>query len=99
LIVEQHGTTRRLDVDRAFVDLGLVAHSGLVQGLVATDRNGFIVVDACSQTTVPGLFAAGDVTTTLCEQVLIAVGDGTRAAMHAYDYLLGRGLHHAGAAP
>jgi pyruvate/2-oxoglutarate dehydrogenase complex dihydrolipoamide dehydrogenase (E3) component len=45
-------------------------------------------VDQCYATSVPGLFAAGDVTTTFGEQVLIAVGEGTRAAMSAYDYLL-----------
>jgi len=88
LIVEHAGQTRRIDVDRAFVDLGLVPHSDLVQGLVATDPDGFIVVDDCNATTMPGLFAAGDVTTAFCEQVLVAVGDGARAAMHAYDYLL-----------
>lgn len=90
LIVAQAGQTRRINVDRGFVDLGVVPQSDLVQGLVATDPEGFIVVDDGNATTMPGLFAAGDVTTVFCEQVLVAVGDGARAAMHAYDYLLAR---------
>lgn len=99
LAIERDGTIRRIDVDRAFIDLGLVPHSELVRGLVELDREGFIVVDDANQTTVPGLFAAGDVTTAFCEQVLIAVGDGTRAAANAYDYLLGRGLEPVRVAP
>ncbi len=92
VIIERAGVTKRIDVDRAFVDLGLVPQSDLVNDLAGIDPAGFIVVDACHQTTVPGLFAAGDVTTARCEQVLVAVGDGARAAMHAYEYLLARGL-------
>jgi thioredoxin reductase len=97
LVVECDGIARRIDVDRAFVDLGLVPHSDLVKGLVATDPGGFIVVDDGNETTLPGLFAAGDVTTSFCEQVLIAVGDGVRAAVHAYDYLLAHSLEPIGA--
>jgi len=90
LIHVDHGQSRRLDVQHAFVDLGLVPNSELVQGLVRMDSAGFIIVDAHNETTVPGLFAVGDVTTTCGEHVLVAVGDGVRAAMHAYDYLLAR---------
>jgi thioredoxin reductase len=57
---------------------------------VRTDQDGFIWVDERMATTVPGIFAAGDVTTSFGEQVLIAIGDGARAALSAYDYLLMR---------
>ncbi|HMO60250.1 MAG TPA: NAD(P)/FAD-dependent oxidoreductase, partial [Roseiflexaceae bacterium] len=88
LVVTHDGTSRRLAVDAAFVDLGLIPNSGLVASLVQTDQDGFIWVDEQNATTMPGVFAAGDVTTAFGEQVLIAVGDGARAALSAYDYLL-----------
>jgi thioredoxin reductase len=82
------GATRRVLVDRAFVDLGLVPNSALVRGLVDTDAHGFVVVDQHNSTSLPGLFAAGDVTTTSGEHALVAVGDGVRAAQSAHRYLL-----------
>jgi thioredoxin reductase len=88
LVVERAHERRTLAVDRVFVDVGLQPNSDPVKDLAKLDPHGFIVVDQCYATSVPGLFAAGDVTTTFGEQVLIAVGEGTRAAMSAYDYLL-----------
>jgi thioredoxin reductase len=82
---EQH---RWLRVDAAFVDLGLAPNSGIVRRLAQTDPDGFIWVDERNATTMPGLFAAGDVTTAFGEQILIAIGDGARAALSAYDYIL-----------
>ena len=100
LVLQGEGQTRRLRLHHAFVDLGLTPHSDIVQGLVHTDPDGFIIVDQQNATTTPGLFAAGDVTTNGCEQVLIAVGDGARAARSAYRYLLAWSLasHHSPAA-
>ena len=88
LIVERDHHSRWLKVDAAFVDLGLCPNSGMVRRLVQTDPDGFIWVDERNATTLPGLFAAGDVTTAFGEQILIAIGDGARAALSAYDYLL-----------
>jgi thioredoxin reductase len=88
LIVEHDGHSRWLKVEAAFVDLGLVPNSGLVRQIVQTDPDGFIWVDQRNATTLPGLFAAGDVTTAFGEQIMIAIGDGARAALSAYDYLL-----------
>ena len=56
--------------------------------IAQTDDEGFIAIDERNATTTPGLFAAGDVTTAFGEQVLIAIGDGARAALSAYDYIL-----------
>jgi thioredoxin reductase len=98
LIVRCAGQTRRLPIERAFVDLGLVPNSDLVRGFVQTDDRGYIVVDQTNATTLPGLFAAGDVTTAAGEQALIAIGDGVRAAKSAYTYVLTDALtraHHA----
>ena len=88
-IVVEHGDEHRwLRVDAAFVDLGLTPNSGSVRQIAQTDDEGFIVIDHRNATTTPGLFAAGDVTTAFGEQILIAIGDGARAALSAYDYLL-----------
>jgi thioredoxin reductase len=88
LVIAREGHTRRLSVDAAFVDLGLIPNSGIVHRIAQTDQDGFIWVDDRNATTTPGLFAAGDVTTAFGEQVMIAIGDGARAALSAYDYLL-----------
>ena len=88
LVVARDGVVRRLAVDAAFVDIGLVPNSSIVAALVETDGAGFIRVDQRQATSVPGIFAAGDVATTFGEQVLIAIGDGARAALAAYDDLL-----------
>lgn len=90
IIVSRNGQQQRIPVDAAFVDLGLRPCSEFVRHLVRTDQEGFIWVDERMATTVPGIFAAGDVTTSFGEQVLIAIGDGARAALSAYDYLLMR---------
>jgi alkyl hydroperoxide reductase subunit AhpF len=64
----------------------------MVQGLVELDKDGFIVVDRRNATSVPGVFAAGDVTSAYGDQVLIAIGEGARAAISAHDYVLARAL-------
>jgi thioredoxin reductase len=94
LIVAREEDVRRLRVDAAFVDLGLAPNSMMVRSIVQTDLDGFIWVDDRNATTQPGLFAAGDVTTAFGEQVLIAIGEGARAALSAYDYLLARSAEH-----
>jgi thioredoxin reductase len=91
VVVEQAGYARRLGVQYAFVDLGLLPNSHAVLGLGVTN-NGVIMVDRTQATAVPGLFAAGDVTSAPGEQVLVAIGDGARAAISAYDYLLAHGF-------
>jgi thioredoxin reductase len=88
LVVARDGQVRHLLVDAAFVDLRLMPNSGVVRQIVQTDIDGFIWVDDRNATTLPGLFAAGDVTTAFGEQILIAIGEGARAALSAYDYLL-----------
>jgi thioredoxin reductase (NADPH) len=79
---------RTLDVDAVFVELGLVPNSKLVEGWVELDAEGRVITNGATETSVPGLFAAGDVTHLPGEQVLIAVGEGAKAALAAYEYLL-----------
>lgn len=77
-----------IQTDAIFVEKGLIPNSQPVADLVTLDAFGRIRVDFASRTNIPGLFAAGDVTTGYAEQVLVAVGDGAKAALSAYDYLL-----------
>ncbi|MBA3944655.1 MAG: NAD(P)/FAD-dependent oxidoreductase [Herpetosiphonaceae bacterium] len=88
VFIESAGYGRCLPVQQLFVDLGLAPNSALVQGLVTTDAGGFISVDPRNATSMPGIFAAGDVTTAMAEQMAVALGDGVRAAQSAYDYIL-----------
>jgi len=89
VIVESpEGQELELETDGVFVELGLVPNSGPVQDLTEVDILGRVVVDHRNRTDCAGLFAAGDVTNAYAEQVLIAVGEGAKAALSAYDYLL-----------
>jgi thioredoxin reductase len=89
LVVAQNGEdARTLKASAFFVEMGLTANSGPVRGLVDLDMDGRIVVDARNRTSTPGIFAAGDVTNVSAEQVLIAVGEGAKAALSAQEYLL-----------
>jgi thioredoxin reductase len=90
--VIHHSAIQRLPVQAVFVDLGLVPNTHMVRQLAKLDEQGFIIVDDRNQTSLPGLFAAGDVTSRPCEQILIAIGEGARAAQNAYDYALAQRL-------
>lgn len=82
------GEEIRLEADGTFVEMGLVPNSQMVADLVDLDEQGRIKIDCFARTSVPGIFAAGDVTDSYAEQVLVAVGEGAKAALSAYDYLL-----------
>jgi thioredoxin reductase (NADPH) len=88
IVIAQDGEQSVLQVDAVFADLGLLPNSGVVRRIVKVDPDGFIWVDDQHMTSLAGLFAAGDVTTAFAEQILIAIGDGVRAAVSAYGYVL-----------
>lgn len=90
--IERSGQREDIQADAFFVEKRLLPNSRLVEGLVELDPCGFIKVDSRNRTSVPGLFAAGDVTTSSAFQVLMGLGDGEKAALSAFDYLLGVGL-------
>jgi alkyl hydroperoxide reductase subunit F len=81
------GGEAEIGSDGIFVELGLIPNTDLVTGLADLDEQGRVIVDNRNFTTCPGLFAAGDVTNAYAEQVLIAVGEGAKAALSAYEYL------------
>ncbi|MBL8361175.1 MAG: alkyl hydroperoxide reductase subunit F [Rubrivivax sp.] len=71
-----------------FVQIGLVPNTEWLRGTLELSRHGEIVVDARGATTVPGVFAAGDATTVPYKQIVIAAGDGAKAALSAFDHLV-----------
>lgn len=74
-------------VDGIFFEHEREAQSEAAQGLVEVDANGRIIADAQGRTSIPGVFAAGDVTTSGAEQILSALGDGARTALAVFEYL------------
>ena len=81
------GEMSEIAVDGVFVSVGRKPATDLVQGQVELDRNGYIVADESTRTSVPGVYAVGDVRTKLLRQVVTAVADGAVAAHHAGEYL------------
>ena len=89
LTVEQvkTGEARTLDVAAVFVAVGIVPETALVKDQLALDAGGAIRTDAHLATSIPGVFAAGDIRTTPLRQVVTACADGAVAATSALDYL------------
>jgi NADH-dependent peroxiredoxin subunit F len=92
IVKSEGGEERRVPVEGVLVELGLVPASQVVAGLVRTNPAGAIMIDAQNQTSRPGIFAAGDVTNVPPEQHLIAIGEGAKAALSAFEYLIRQGL-------
>ncbi len=81
---EEHAVT----LAGVFVQIGLVPNTDFLKGTVSLSRFGEIVIDDKCHTNVPGVFAAGDVTTVPYKQIVIAAGEGSKAALSAFDYLI-----------
>ncbi|MBT9596066.1 MAG: alkyl hydroperoxide reductase subunit F [Vitreoscilla sp.] len=82
------GVARHVALEGVFVQIGLVPNTEWLKGVVELSRHGEIVVDARGQTSAPGVFAAGDATTVPFKQIVIAAGDGAKAALGAFDHLI-----------
>jgi NADH-dependent peroxiredoxin subunit F len=82
------GEAKRVALEGVFVQIGLVPNTEWLKGTVALSSHGEIVVDAKGATSVPGIFAAGDVTTVPFKQIVVAVGEGAKAALGAFDHLI-----------
>jgi NADH-dependent peroxiredoxin subunit F len=78
---------KELAVDGVFIEIGLIPNSGLLKELVTPNRLGEIQVNCASETGVPGIFGAGDVTSVPDKQIVIAAGEGAKAALQAHRYL------------
>lgn len=77
-----------VELEGVFVQIGLLLNTDWLKGTVELSRHGEIIVDAHGRTSVPGVFAAGDVTTVPYKQIVIAAGDGAKAALSAFDHLI-----------
>ncbi len=82
------GQSHRIDLEGIFVQIGLLPNTDFLKGTVETSRFGEIVIDAKGQTSVPGVFAAGDCTTVPYKQIIIAMGEGAKASLSAFDHLI-----------
>ena len=92
------GRSHRIALEGVFVQIGLVPNTEWLKGTLALSRHGEIEVDARGATSLPGVFAAGDATTVPFKQIVIAAGDGAKAALGAFDFLMRSG-GQAAAAP
>ena len=79
---------KRLELEGIFVQIGLLPNTDWLKGTVALSPRGEIEIDARGQTSVPGVFAAGDCTTVPYKQIIIATGAGATAALGAFDHLI-----------
>ncbi len=82
------GETKRVELEGIFVQIGLVPNTEWLKGTLALTPRGEIEIDARGETSVPGIFAAGDATTVPYKQIIIAAGEGAKAALSAFDYLI-----------
>ena len=77
-----------VQLEGVFVQIGLVPNTEWLKGTVELSRFGEIIVDAHGRTNIPGVFAAGDCTTVPYKQIVIAAGEGSKAALSAFDHLI-----------
>ena len=84
----ESGQSHRVDLEGVFVQIGLVPNTEWLKGTIDLSKHGEIEVDNKGQTSVTGVFAAGDVTTVPYKQIVIAVGEGAKAALGSFDYLI-----------
>ncbi len=87
LVYEDRTTNeeRVFAVDGIFVQIGLLPNTGFLKGTLDLAPSGEIVIDAKNRTSAPGIYAAGDVTTTPFKQIIIAMGEGAKAALTAFE--------------
>jgi alkyl hydroperoxide reductase subunit F len=90
LVYEDRATSekRTVALEGVFIQIGLIPNTDWLKGTVELSRHGEIIVDDRGQTSIPGVFAAGDATTVPFKQIIIAAGDGAKAALGAFDHLI-----------
>lgn len=79
---------KSIELEGIFVQIGLLPNTEWLKGSVELSPHGEIIVDARGETSLPGIFAAGDVTTVPYKQIVIAVGEGAKASLSAFDHLI-----------
>jgi alkyl hydroperoxide reductase subunit F len=84
----QSGALHTVELEGVFVQIGLQPNTDWLKGTLNLSRRGEVEVDARGQTSLPGVFAAGDCTVVPYKQIVIAVGEGAKASLSAFDYLI-----------
>ncbi len=82
------GKEQRIDLDGVFVDIGWIPNTDFLDGFVQLNDLREIIIDQNCHTSVPGIFAAGDVTSVKSKQIIIAAGEGAKAALEAHEYVM-----------
>ncbi|SFS04014.1 alkyl hydroperoxide reductase subunit F [Dyella sp. OK004] len=82
------GDSHRVELEGIFVQIGLLPNTEWLKGTLKLSPRGEIEVDARGETSIPGVFAAGDVTTVPFKQIVIAMGEGAKASLSAFDHLI-----------
>jgi alkyl hydroperoxide reductase subunit F len=85
--------TQRIELEGVFVQIGLVPNSAFIGDLLEKTKFGEIVVNEKCETSVPGVYACGDVTTVPYKQIIISMGEGAKASLAAFEYLLTQGAN------
>ncbi|ESQ92739.1 alkyl hydroperoxide reductase subunit F [Asticcacaulis sp. AC460] len=83
-----HDVVHDIELEGIFVQIGLVPNTEWLKGAIDLSKHGEIEINARAETSIPGVFAAGDVTTVPYKQIVIAMGEGSKAALTAFDYLI-----------
>jgi alkyl hydroperoxide reductase subunit F len=84
----QDGAERSLEVEGVFIEIGSVPSTAFLPPQVELNELGEISIDSNNRTNLPGLFAAGDVSNVMEKQIIIAAGEGAKAALSAYSWLV-----------
>ena len=82
------GEARHVELEGVFVQIGLLPNTDWLKGTLELSNRGEIVIDARGQTSLPGVFAAGDCTTVPYKQIIVAMGEGAKASLGAFDHLI-----------
>lgn len=82
------GTLQEIAVDGLFTEIGWIPNTGFLEGLLKLNYQKEVEIDINCRTSAPGIFAAGDVTSIIGKQIIIAAGEGAKAALSAFDYLM-----------
>ncbi len=88
MVQDSQGKEQRIDLDGVFVDIGWIPNTDFLEGFVELNDRKEVITDQNCHTSVPGLFAAGDVTSVKSKQIIIAAGEGAKAALEAHDYVM-----------
>jgi alkyl hydroperoxide reductase subunit F len=80
--------SKTIELEGIFIQIGLLPNTDFVKNTVDLSKFGEIMIDNHNQSSLPGLFAAGDVTTVAYKQIIIAMGEGAKASLGAFDYLI-----------